>query len=116
MEAIEFFNEQKRMCKYYKGKCDNCDLFSIYQPYFESSSCNDFIFSIKTCDSLKVVEQWSKKHPRKTRKKDFQEKYPKAEYKLDGIGTPNICCKKLGYTDCCPTGKSCVECWNEPVE
>lgn len=118
MDAVEFFNELKRMCQYYKSKCDNCALFSVYQPYFESRiSCDNFIFSIKTYESVKIVEQWSKEHPRKSRVQDFKEKYPNAP--LTNGDVPRGCCATMGYRDFCNVvGEytDCIKCWNEPVE
>lgn len=109
MDAVEFLKEYKRLCDNYTGQCKNC-------PLQETNNCSIVEETSNSKEIVFIVEKWSKEHPRKTRLLDFKEKYPKAEYKMDGICTPNICCKKLGYTDCCPTGKNCVECWNEPVE
>lgn len=120
MDAVEFLKEWKRMCKantigepFWTCCNGNCGLLEVRNA--RKDSCRDTVLN-KIGESVIIVEKCSETHKSKTRKKDFQEKYPKAEYKMDGIGTPNICCKKLGYTDCCPTGKNCVECWNEPVE
>lgn len=70
------------------------------------------------CDAVKLVEQWSKEHPRKTRLQDFLEKYPNALLTLDGMKFPKVCAQNLGYCESCHGGESvgCYQCWNEPVE
>lgn len=113
MEVKEFVKECQRMFETERGAKTIGIELRVMGNYGYNNS--EFVVGLND-KGIEMIEEWSKEHPRKTRKMDFKEKYPKAEYKLDGIGTPNICCKKLGYTDCCPTGKSCVECWNEPVE
>lgn len=63
---------------------------------------------------VEFVEQWSKDHPQKTRKKDFLERYPNAPIEVDG--TPKACCENLGYCKYCNAEVDCVSCWNKVME
>ena len=78
MDALEFLRERERMCNSYKdcGGCplerDNCAL--------NTGTSNEECERIVT-----AVEQWSKKHPRKTRQSVFLEQYPEAELNTDGV-------------------------------
>lgn len=63
---------------------------------------------------VQFVEQWSKDHPQKTRKKDFLERYPNAPIEVDG--TPKACCENLGYCKDCNAEVDCINCWNTVME
>lgn len=67
MDAVKFLQERKRMYK------SGAATPSIYDP--ESA--------------VKVVEEWSAAHPRKTRQSVFLEQYPEA--KLDGGDCLELC-------------------------
>ena len=104
MDALMFFRELNRMCRFYKG-CDGC-------PFCDEECCPTIIGE-KADEIVQFVERWSKDHPQKTRLQDFWEKYPNAN--LDEHGFPDFCCAKLGYV--CNCGETtCEECWNMPVE
>lgn len=106
MDAVEFLKEANRMCC--SLGCDKCEL--------NSPGCNVMGMGSNPCDVVKVVEQWSKDHPRKTRLQDFLEKFPKAPISK---GVPyRVCQRDVGYM-CeqeCNRGKKISACWNEPVE
>lgn len=105
MDAVKFLKEFKRMCKSYQG-CAVC-------PLNDTEYCAMLPFYDIGEDIVRIVEQWSKDHPQKTRLQDFWEKYPNAN--LDEHGFPDFCCAKLGYV--CNCGETtCEECWNMPVE
>ena len=115
MDALEFFEERKRMCDSSYDKelgCDFCDanseagLCMVTQTIF--SSFDNFKKAIE------IVENWSKSRPRKTRLQDFKEKYPSAPF--NDSGYPRNCCKLLGYCEDCPKNKSCGLCWKEFVD
>lgn len=73
MDVAEFFSESRRMCKS-TSDCTKCE--------YHGDRCNNAIeFLEKT---VAEVEQWSKKHPRKTRQDVFLEQYPEAELTKDG--------------------------------
>ena len=63
------------------------------------------------------VKAWkkAKEKPQKTMLQDFLEKYPKAI--LDQDSTPfNICPCDLGYKNKQYCERSCMTCWNRPLE
>lgn len=116
MDAVTFIKERNRMCDFYKScKIKGCPA--------ENLSCDSLEeIEIQGFKLIKDVEQWSKEHPRKTMLQDFLDKFPNAP--LESDGTPSLCPYKCGYTreNCCkkfnphPAYKTCLECWNRPVE
>lgn len=72
MDAVKFFQERKRMYKS-GAATPSIRLDDDYDP--ESA--------------VKVVEEWSAAHPRKTRQSVFLEQYPEA--KLDGGDCLELC-------------------------
>lgn len=64
-------------------------------------------------DTVSAVNDWSKKHTRKTRLQDFLDKHPNAPVRNDGL--PKICPYHLGYENQHRCYGSCVECWNKYV-
>lgn len=102
MDAVEFLKEKNRMMR------------------TDSEAYNE-IKDIPTVQAVVAyVEDWSHKHPRKTRMQDFLEKYPNAALKPDGLKTPTVCASELGYCKHCThsiyCNPDCYSCWNEPVE
>lgn len=69
---------------------------------------------------VKIVEEWSAEHPRKTRQNEFLKYYPKADVLSNGV--ISICPKLIeGYNPsagCCDT--DCYDCktkyWTQEVE
>lgn len=109
MDAVLFLKEYKRMCDIYtENLCNEC-------PLKKTGNCNIVEGNPDFQKIVEITEQWSKEHPKKTRMQDFLEKFPNAL--LTGKNeTPTACCKHLGYIKECVPGRSCVECWNQPVE
>ena len=65
----------------------------------------------------KILEQWDKEHPRKTRQQDFFEKYPNAPTTFiynAKMPYPRTCAKDIGYCDDCIS--NCEKCWEKPLE
>ena len=85
MDAVEFFKEAKRYCKWCKnttqdGKKRLCDVC-----YFEK--LND-IFNLHPMayhKFVETIEQWAKEHPIKTRQSEFLKQWPDAEISYDGL-------------------------------
>lgn len=107
MDALEFLNEFGRMCESFDscidcpaiGICDASPVYSIYE----------------TDNLIRIISDWSKQHPRKTRLDDFKEKYPNAKLRLDGYPYASPC--DLGYLyGCDKTECDYKSCWNEPIE
>ena len=112
MDVLTFLKEYSRMCNSYVSEwnCHGC-------PRATEATCEITDLGPEGIKKLiSDVDQWSKKHPQKTRLQDFREKYPNVSMETDG--TPAICCIDLGYRkeDCDPIKESCVDCWNMPVE
>ena len=105
MDALMFFRELNRMCRFYKD-CYGC-------PFYDEEHCPTIIGE-KAEEIVQYVESWSKAHPKKTRLQDFLEKYPNAPLEADG--TPIACCETLGYCKDCCLRPNCVKCWNEALE
>lgn len=111
MDAVEFLNEWKRMCKS-DNTCNECSIKKIC--VYNNISPPDSIVNSK--EWVELVEQWSQEHPYKTRLQDFLEKYPNAILSIDGT-VARACAWELGYCDSCKyVGKGCRECWNEPMK
>lgn len=111
MDAVEFLNEWKRMCKSF-DVCEDCvGEKYCYNPKETTHDCSNNWRKL-----VPIVDAWSKEHPKKTRLQDFLGKYPNAPLKI-GTRIPKACALELGYCDSCKhVNSSCVTCWNEPVE
>lgn len=124
MSAMEFLQESQRM--------------SIEDP----DSFLEFVSLSKHGEEAPAAKvaymmDWCSKHPKrrgKTRMHDFFEKYPSAPHGMDG--TPEACCKQLGYTKECAinndvalvsalrgnaeyckvSSELCRKCWHELLE
>lgn len=106
MDALEFLNEFGRMCKYY-DRCIDCPATDICD-----SKCISEISYVD--DLIKIVSDWSKRHPRKTRLDDFKEKYPNAETRANGY--PWVVPCQLGYIKRCEKFPCDYRpCWDELI-
>ena len=117
MDAVKFLKERNRMCKLHEH-CKGCQL--------ERGRCGLSVsMSDEECEKLvAAVEQWSKKHPRKTRQSVFLEQYP--ETILDAFGVVQLCpmCVSATYRDsdgeCKDPEERCIDCrrefWMQEVE
>ena len=110
MDAVKYFKEKARMSQNCNIGCDNC-LLGVASDLLDVA-CVDFE-QLKPDEAEKIVEEWAKAHPQKTRKQDFFEKYPNAPRSSNGY--PTFCCKEVGYCKECIVGK-CHKCWDEPIE
>lgn len=88
MDAVEFFKERRRMCLNY-DRCKGCPCEKN-----DLVSCNPSTSEIEIL--VKVIEQWSQSHPRKTMIQDFFEKFPNAPRTVDGLPFP--CPFECGYS------------------
>ena len=104
MEAIEFLKEYQRICRcYHSNKCNGCPL-EVYGCDMEHDDAQEIV---------KIVEKWSRNHPRKTLIQDFFEKFPNAP-KLSN-GCPKICPDHIyGHVKICTN--DCLQCWSYPLE
>lgn len=107
MDVAEFFSEFRRMCKS-SSDCTKC-------PY-HGDKCDNAIEILE--ETVAMVEQWSKEHPRKTRQDVFLEQWPEAKL---FVGTIDIkpCSLVASLRSECPE-TSCYDCrrkfWMQEVE
>lgn len=115
-----YFAEKARMTRgaedgICKLDCLKCPLSSTNNGTNDKMSCVDFE-ALCSEKAIEIVQKWSNEHPQKTYLSEFLKHYPDAW--LDENGIPkNLCLSKFGLKvleDC--GEKTCVECWNQPIE
>lgn len=117
MDALNFLEERKRMCKTSYDREVEC----TYCPAVEKRKClvglngDDFFWEVDSWEkAIEIVEKWSKENPKKTRKSEFLKNYPNA--RLNSNGNPTFCVKTLGYNEVCEVYSKCADCWNKEVK
>lgn len=118
MDAVKFLQERSRMCNSFSPDCEGCRV-DEEKPVI--SECYRWMFENHE-RAVKIVEEWSAAHPRKTRQSVFLEQYPEAE--IDKSGDLMLCPKRISadcrnrYRDC--TKRLCSDCrrefWMQEVE
>ena len=115
MDAVKFYNEAKRICKYYKH-CAECIADVSDGCAFDMAAA-----PIGTEEVVALVEQWAKEHPVKTRQSVFLEQWPNAivEYEVLTI-CPKIVLGRENWMRKGCGGVLCNDCrrefWLEEVE
>lgn len=119
MDAVKFLQERARMCNSFSTDCEGCRVDEA-KPVM--SECYRWMFENPE-RAVKIVEEWSAAHPRKTRQSVFLEQYPEAE--IDDKRGDLMLCPKRVSTDCrnrygnC-TNRLCSDCrrefWMQEVE
>lgn len=118
MDAVKFIEERNRMCKmYYEAGDDVC---SDCPAKYEKCTMLDPM-EIMTEDEIvkivKIVEEWSAAHPRKTRQSVFLEQWPRAQSDSGVLFCPKTV--DTAYLCRCTT-ISCGDCrrefWMQEVE
>ncbi len=117
MDAIKFVKEYLRMCGKFSG-CEEC-------PAFMTDFCTVNVEeqSQETAgEVVRVVEEWSAAHPRKTRQSVFLEQWPNAKIIPDTNTLdvyPCVIEPTMQNTGRC-VNQSCVDCrrefWSQEVE
>lgn len=119
MDAVEFIKERRRMCSFYGGGCMGCPASNAS----DASAClADIELQGDAEEQVRIVEEWSAAHPRKTRQSVFLEQWPDAD--RDKYGVCSICPKYVNRSVSCPRDsmmpKSCDDCrrefWMQEVE
>lgn len=113
MDAVKYLKEKDRATNGCQS-CSHCILKNHRQYSFMESFC---IEDENPEEAVKIIEKWSKEHPRKTMLQDFLEKHPNAP--LNDDGTPDVCPYRLGYTKetgCSYSINECFDCWSRPME
>ena len=110
MNAVEFLRDFRRMCSSYGDTCSGCE--------FQSAECAP---TEEDCDHeklVRVVEEWAKEHPVKTRLSEFKKLFPNASVQEEGY--IDLCIKFFDSTVNCKDSKGCHECkkkfWLTPIE
>lgn len=118
MDAIKFINETVRMCSFITNKCTGC-------PLHEFNGCNldDLVGYGNVEQVVKIVEKWSKEHPRKTRQSLFLEQNPEANVGSDGVLQICPCLITASYRangSRCTSKYQCSDCrknfWSQEIE
>lgn len=117
MDAVKFIEERNRMCKSFDKYCYGCPAWD--------GSCKLGTGTYLKCEGakqVKIVEEWSAAHPRKTRQSVFLEQWPQAE--IDKSGCLMLCPKRISadyrirYGNC--SNRLCSDCrrefWPQEVE
>lgn len=106
MDAVEFFKEAKRYCKWCKNTTQDGKKRLCEVCYFEK--LND-IFNLHPMGYHKfveTVEQWAKEHPVKTRQSEFLKIFPSAEIEDEIV---SICPAKLNVAPHATNmGRTCI--------
>lgn len=125
MDALKFIEERNRMCDLYwqeDGDCDGC-------PLVCTRECNELRNMVDDSGKavgkvVKIVEKWSKEHPRKTRQDVFMGQWPEAE--IDKYECLMLCPRRVSagyrnqYKDLDCMNRVCSDCrfdfWMQEVE
>lgn len=117
MDAVKFIEEAKRMCNANISNCAECCKGRACPINLPGANYTPE-------ERVKLVEEWSAAHPRKTRQSVFLEQWPEARIESDGM--PSICPAVLSKSysvEKCPniiTQKICADCrrefWMQEVE
>ena len=110
MDAVTFVNEYLRMCSNFS----NCEKCPILKTYFCTINAKEEKARIDEGEVVRIVEEWSAAHPRKTRQSVFLEQYPQGD--IDNTGLLMLCPKRISAdirvtVDC--LRKRCSDCRRE---
>lgn len=118
MDTIKFLEERKRMCESFGDECKGCPANScIYKCKLDVNT------STEAAQQIKLVEEWSAAHPRKTRQSVFLEQYPNA--RIDRQAVIYVCPADAYGDKVCPKNEEnfhmlCPNCrsefWMQEVE
>lgn len=118
MDAVKFIEGRKRLCEMY-ANCSGC-------PANDNGGRCKFNITLgdEATKQIKLLEEWSAAHPRKTRQDVFLEQWPEA--KIENDGCLGVCpylvsaAHRDGHGRCVVYDKSCVGCrrefWMQEVE
>lgn len=112
MDAVDFIKTKERMTK----SCRNCEGCSLsFENNGKRMFCDTFIKKYPE-EAVRIVEEWGKEHPLKTRRQVFFEKFPNAPKIQNGNprGCPNTCgLGNVSSLECSFT--VCTACWDKPA-
>nr|DAH09408.1 MAG TPA: hypothetical protein [Caudoviricetes sp.] len=109
MDAVEFIKERQRLCQTYVD-CFKCPAYNnnIEGCNFNAASGYEAI------EQIRLLEEWSAAHPRKTRQSVFIKQYPQVAI-YNGVIGIRPCQIEEGYTSlyCLGDSSRCVQCRKE---
>lgn len=114
MDALKFIEERNRMCKSFAPDCEGCRIDEV-KPVIDE--CVSWVID-NAEKAIDIVEQWSRKHPRKTRQDVLLAHYPDAalDYGVLRVCPRNVC--KSAELNC--NNATCYHCkgafWLQEVE
>lgn len=120
MNAVKFLQERNRMCNSFSPDCEGCRVDEA-KPVM--SECYQWMFENPE-RAVKIVEEWSAAHPRKTRQSVFLEQYPEANISEHGVllvcPCPISASHRNAHGGCATIGRRCDDCrkefWSQEVE
>lgn len=116
MDAVEYVKTLRIMCKS-QANCPEC-------PLHEKCKEDGYDYCIADISeyaekAVRIVEQWAKEYPIKTRQSEFLKKLPDARVNDDGILCFLPCCIENSLRDKCGS-RNCSYCrkvyWSEEVD
>lgn len=112
-----YFAEKRRMTKraekgLCKLSCSDCPLCNNNNG--EGLSCATFEMYYPE-KAISAIQRWSDKHQQKTYLSEYLKHYPNALLNDDGIPKA-VCPYDLGLMNKEVCRKTCIECWNQPIE
>lgn len=121
MDAVEYIKEAKRICKsrsVCKSVSSKCPLLDENGHCTATADICDADIIEKTEKAVRIVEQWAKDNPLKTRQREFLKLFPNADIQriytlfpcvMDQTIRPTRCVKYESFS----SPKKCVECRND---
>ena len=116
MDVVKFLQERARMCNSFSPDCEGC---RVDEEKPVMSECYRWMFENPE-RAVKIVEEWSAAHPRKTRQSVFLEQYPGAM--IDREDMLSVCPQYIDRNLECRRGRDgdCDDCrrefWMQEVE
>lgn len=108
MDAVEYVKTVRRLCASHSD-CDTCKLYG-------NGGCMFSFMEKEPEKAVRIVEQWAKDHPSKTRKNELLKMFPNAD--IDNI-LPCDLDKNLKRGHCHDDDAGCFYCkqnyWNKEV-
>ena len=116
MDSAKFLKQYVRICRYYAGMCSNgCPL------YISRIGCGIHVEHADIDNCIRIIEQWSKEHPVKTRQSEFLKMFPNASIGYNG--TLVICPSQAdtkAIVGCVRSERNCDKCkrdfWLKEIE
>lgn len=125
MDAVEYIKEAKRICKsrsVCKSVSSKCPLLDENGHCTATADICDADIIEKTEKAVRIVEQWAKDNPLKTRQREFLKRFPNADLTrlqpcmIEKDKRPMWCGKyaDFGANGCCDECRYAY--WNEEVD